>query len=664
MSIDGTAWTTLDTRDGLANNRVVSIYADRDGSLWFATVGGATHYRRSETKPAVQIAYVSTDQVYTELGQIPPITAGTRVTIEYNAINFKTAPGKGQYRVQISKWANAHKSKLTNRQTTPLTNDVTGDARYAIRNTQYSTPTRATTFDWTPKAPGTYIFEVQAIDRDLSYSDPASLTLTVVHPWYFNGWVAYPSGGVIAMLLFTAIVFGSRYYTQHRESQRLHDQMLDTERQKNVQLAQAYHQIELKNAQLQNAQKDTEDAKQAAEKARKIAEAANQAKSIFLANMSHEIRTPMNAILGYAQILCRAKDLHPRHQDAVETVFRSGNHLLALINEILDISRIESGRVEVQNDDFNLSTLIHELSTMFQLRCEQKGLAWHVGWQAGEMEGEEGREGNAEAPRSKTGKEWKNSLHASYIRVHGDAGKLRQILMNLLSNAVKFTESGEILLRIIHPPAPLPARSLFLFEVIDTGIGISSEDQAVIFEPFQQGGTGSIQEGTGLGLTIVHKLVQLMGGQLGVESEPGIGSRFFFTIPLSLASSEIKSAPVDTGRRVIRLKEGYCVKALVADDISENREVLSEILFDIGCEVIQAKNGAQAVKAVRVHRPDSVFMDIRMPVMDGVSAIRQIVDEFGRRRFKLVAVSASAMVHQQKAYIKAGFDCFIAKPRV
>jgi len=203
----------------------------------------------------------------------------------------------------------------------------------------------------------------------------------------------------------------------------LRRQSLEQERQKNVQLSQAYEQIESQNAELQEAKEE--------------AEKANQAKSIFLANMSHEIRTPLNAVLGYAQLLQREDDLQPRHQSAVKTIEDSGNHLLALINDVLDVSKIEAGRLELQETEFDLANLIHGLSVMFQLRCEQKGLDWKVEWQRGE--GAKGQVGRLSG----------NTQHASPpILVYGDEGKLRQILMNLLSNAVKFTESGEVILRI------------------------------------------------------------------------------------------------------------------------------------------------------------------------------------------------------------------------
>jgi CheY-like chemotaxis protein len=268
--------------------------------------------------------------------------------------------------------------------------------------------------------------------------------------------------------------------------------------------------------------------------------------------------------------------------------------------------------------------------------------------------------------------------------VNGDEGKLRQVLMNLLSNAVKFTDSGEVVLRVCEearkrgnekiqeesvspsPTRPLapssPRLSLFRFDVIDTGVGILPEDQATIFELFQQGEEGAAKGGTGLGLTIAKRQIELMGGQLAFQSEPGVGSRFFFTLPLEPARTDISPPSADAEPSVAHLAEGYRVKALVADDIQENRDVLAKLLSDIGVQVITAENGGQALEMVRSHEPDIVFMDIRMPVMDGIEAAQRILAEFESGRPTIVAVSASALAHERERYLRIGFDAFLAKP--
>ncbi len=619
---DGKNFQRFTTNDGLLSNTVWGILEDEAGNLIFGTSRGFTIYTPPTEKipPPVSVTEVVADKAYpipveTEfLGETRflkiPATA-KRISFRYHGISFKTKRMRYNYMLE-----------------------------------GYDQEWRATweeevSYDNLP--PGEYVFKVLAITRDLVYSDtPAAVHLQIVPP-------------------------------PHEELLRKTREELEVAYRE---LARQKEELEIKNVQLGAA--------------RAAAEAANRAKSLFLANMSHEIRTPMNAILGYAQLLTRNEKLPFEVQNGIETIETSGRHLLALINDILDLSKIEAGRIELQDIDFDLTALVDGLSAMFQVRCQEKRLGWRVEWDS--------RAGPIH--RTEHG-----SPASSRLLVRGDEGKLRQVLINLLSNAVKFTESGEVLLRIgrsrfkmqdvsescirrvelrseslrpvetLNPESGLlNPESCILFEVIDTGIGILPGDHALIFEPFQQGQEGVTKGGTGLGLTIAKKLIQLMGGELFLESEPGVGSRFYFTVALAPAQREIPPPKAPLSRTVVRLAEGYHVKAIVADDVAENREVLSKILSDIGVDVITVENGEQALEAVRAHHPDIVFMDIRMPVMNGLEAAQQIWEEFGRRGRALapdegvetspllVAISASTLVHEKERYLGAGFDAFIPKP--
>jgi signal transduction histidine kinase/CheY-like chemotaxis protein len=438
-------------------------------------------------------------------------------------------------------------------------------------------------------------------------------------------------------------------------------------------LAAARSELRVLRRQLQCVKQEYEAKAQKLAEAKDAAEAANQAKSAFLANLSHEIRTPMNAILGYAQILQRSPDLSPKHRTAVETIEKSGTHLLALINDVLDLSKIEAGRMELQMSDFDLNALIYDLSAMFDVRCEQKKLRWlaeiwhppGVLWEraAAPVSADEASAGTPKPAPAHAPPDPERDLAALRIMVHGDPGKLRQALINLLSNALKFTEAGEVVLRVTLPPTGQeagPGTPQYLFEVTDTGIGIPQETQRELFQPFRQGASGVQAGGTGLGLVIAKRQIALMGGDLRLESTPGVGSRFFFSLPLA-SPKGTEAEP--TGKRQVRhLVPGHRIGVLVVDDVVENREVLSRLLTEIGCRVSTADSGLHALEQLRRELPDLIFMDIRMPGMDGLEAAGRILAEFGRDRLKIVALSASVLAHEQQKYLASGFDDFVAKP--
>jgi signal transduction histidine kinase/DNA-binding NarL/FixJ family response regulator len=365
------------------------------------------------------------------------------------------------------------------------------------------------------------------------------------------------------------------------------------------------------------------------------AAAANRAKSEFLAAMSHEIRTPMNAILGYAQILRRDPTLRDGHRDAMETIFSSGNHLIGLIEDILDLSKIEAGKIELQSEEFDLAATVRAAAAMFRQRCMEKGISLRV-----------------EDPGG-----------GSPVRVRGDGRRLRQVLINLLANAVKFTDQGQVLIRARADEGA----DRYRFEVCDTGVGIGPESIRQIFEPFQQLRAGMQRGGAGLGLAIARQLIGLMDGELFVASQPDVGSCFYFSIHLpNLQTTELPSGGVRSRREVVGFSRERPIRAMVVDDVTANRAVLAELLAHAGCHVVRAESGRQALemleRAPSNALPDIAFIDIMMPGLDGVATAGQIRQRFAQAGIKLVATTAAAFSNDRQRYLAAGFDEMICKP--
>jgi PAS domain S-box-containing protein len=360
---------------------------------------------------------------------------------------------------------------------------------------------------------------------------------------------------------------------------------------------------------------------------------ANRAKSVFLANMSHEIRTPMNAILGFSQLMLRDQDLTHRQCQYLGTINRSGEHLLALINDILEMSKIEAGRTTLNSSTFDLPVLFYDLEMMFRVRTDEKKLTFSV-------------ETIGDVPQ--------------YIV--SDINKLRQVLINVLGNAVKFTERGGVAVRV-RVDRERPTGPCLRVEVEDTGPGISADDQEKLFRHFEQTKTGQqAGTGTGLGLAISREFVRLMGGDITVSSHVGTGSNFIIQLPLKEGEAQAVQAK-DNLRHVLSLQPGQATcRVLIADDIEDNRQLLAQLLSPVGFEVRLATNGAEAVQGFEEWRPHLILMDFRMPVMDGHEAIRRIRDMAGGKDAKIIAVTASAMDDNRQELMEIGADDFIGKP--
>lgn len=373
------------------------------------------------------------------------------------------------------------------------------------------------------------------------------------------------------------------------------------------------------------------------QKAKDTAEAANSAKSRFLASMSHELRTPLNSILGFTQVMHRDRTFPLQHKKYLDIINRSGQHLLRLINDVLEMSKIEAGLVKLNTDSFDLYSLLKSIEEMlaFKANANQLQLTFDC---------------PASVPR--------------YIIA--DESKLRQVLLNLLSNAIKFTKVGSVTGRVQVVDSQLtlnPQQSTLLFEVIDTGVGIAPEEMNQLFEAFVQTSAGrQAQEGTGLGLTISRFFVRLMGGDITVNSVLGKGSVFAFQIPVTLVENAQQQA-LSRSLSVKCLAPNQPVyRLLIVDDTWEHRQLLLKLLEPLGFEIQEAENGEQAIKIWESWEPHLIFMDMRMPIMNGYEATKKIKATTKGQAAVIIALTASALNDERSVILSAGCDDFIRKP--
>ncbi len=488
------------------------------------------------------------------------------------------------------------------------------------------------------------------------------------NPLSLSFWLE--AGAALVMFVISGQILLARFH-------RLQVNTLAAERSAAAQLAESNSQLEQRvaertqalteaNERLRREEEELRHATILAEERSRAAEAANQAKSVFLASMSHELRTPLNAILGFSRLMMDRGELDAEQRDSLETINRSGEHLLNLINDVLEMSKIEAGRTALSVNNLDLHHLLDDVEAMFRLRADDKGLQLVFE----RIPDPFGRP----VPR--------------YIRT--DEGKLRQVLVNLIGNAVKFTREGGVTVRVrqviqstnapqspdVLPSPDAPIR--LLFEVQDTGPGIASGDLKAIFDPFVQTSSGTkSHEGTGLGLSISREFVRLLGGEIAVSSQVGRGSVFGFEIQAELARPD----QVQTGqikRRVVGVQpnqhapDGRPFRLLVAEDRETNRKLLVKLLENLRSEhqgemkplfqVIQATNGQEAVQAWREWQPHLIWMDMRMPVMSGHEATRQIKATTQGQATVVVALTASAFEEDRQVILSEGCDDFVRKP--
>lgn len=365
--------------------------------------------------------------------------------------------------------------------------------------------------------------------------------------------------------------------------------------------------------------------------AAKTAEEANQAKSAFLSSMSHELRTPLNAIIGFSQILQRDLSIPATQRGYVETMYRSGNHLLVMINDVLDISKIEAGRFDLSFEPFSLREIMFDIESMFGLKAKEKGLQLLIKTQA--------------------------LLPGT---LYSDSKRIQQVLINLIGNAIKFTQKGFVELETSAESIAETSSYELKFIVRDSGRGIPDAQLKQIFEPFKQV-KGLYSEGTGLGLAISQKIAEMLNGRISVKSRLGKGSEFTFKLEVESAYDH-KIEHEEEYRPVLGILGSKKWRVLVVDDIANNRAVVRAFLESIGFECIEADNGYDAVMMAELFKPDVIFMDIMMPGMGGDKAFQKIRENAALNFIKIIALTASGSTAKKEELLSIGFDDYITKP--
>ncbi|HJV69973.1 ATP-binding protein [Ideonella sp.] len=433
------------------------------------------------------------------------------------------------------------------------------------------------------------------------------------------GWLQL--GVLSSGLIFTVLLTGFMI------ARRRHDLLVVGQQQAlESQVAARTAELAHSNETLRAEVAERERAEGELREARQRAESANRAKSMFLANMSHEIRTPLNAVLGFAQILLADRSLPAATRHRLEVIHSAGNRLLNLINDVLDLAKIESGKLTLVAQIFDLHRELIEIGHLFASRVSAKGLAWQL-----ELD----------------------ELPAPAV-VHADRTKLGQVVINLLGNALKFTEAGCVRLRAWRDGPAV------WIEIEDTGPGMGQAELERLFEPFSQGEAGRDKGGSGLGLVLSRDIARAMGGELSIISAPGAGTRARVMLPLPVVAQDagLPAAEPD----IARLEPGRRCRALVVEDDPDSRELLVKLLKDIGCQVEQAEDGQAGLDACRRQPFDIVFSDIRMPRLTGVDMIRALRADPATATLPVVAVTASSLEHERRFYIEIGFQDFVPKP--
>ncbi len=595
-----------DVRDGLQSNEFNenSYHKSPHGELFFGGGNGfnAFYPERVNDNPHIPRVVLTGFELFNQpvsIGGDSPlqrhINNAQQITLAYDqsvfsltfaALNY-TFPEKNQYAFMMEGYDSGWRSVGTERKTT-----------------------------YTNLDPGAYTFRVKGSNNDGIWNESgASVAITIIPPFWLTLWFR-----ISMVVCLVGGMFGIVYWRVRSVEAR--NRLLE------MQVAERTQELQ---------------------KAKEIAEVANQAKSTFLANMTHELRSPLNAILGFAQVMIRSKQIDLENMENLSIIARSGEHLLSLINQVLDLSKIEAGRITLNPRAFDLGRLLDEMEDMFRLKAEDTQLQLVF-------------ERAPDVPLS----------------LRTDELKLRQVLINLLNNALKFTTRGGITVRVSDPSLALPkgagTSSLLRsgvggevrirFEIEDTGPGIPAEEMGKLFEAFEQTSSGKqSQEGTGLGLPISRKFVQLMGGDIQAQSQVGEGTTFRFEIEAECLDEAQVQAVQAASHRVIALEPGQSrYRILVVDDKPMNRLLLVKLLQPLGFEVREAEHGEEAICVWEEWEPHLIWMDMRMPVMDGYEATKQIKSTTKGQATAVIALTASMLEEERAVTLSVGCDDFLRKP--